>query len=244
MSELLSAYTRPGIYGGSFENRTRLFRETILAVKAETSQEFILTSRLNLYDGFPQPYGWGTAVSGDQPDMTEPIALVKMLHQEFGMGLLDFTIGNPYFNPHVNRPYDKGPYQPPEHPFVGVARMCSCIAEVRRQFPKLKAISSGNTYLRQFGANLAAGMVETGSCDMAGFGRQAFAYPDFARDILRHGGLVPQKCCLTCSKCTELMRAGSTAGCVLRDSEVYLPIYKRAVSENPEDIVHKVSGME
>ena len=37
-----------------------------------------------------------------------------------------------------------------------------------------------------------------------------------------------RKCCIACGKCTELMRAGSTAGCVIRDPE-YLPIYQRDV---------------
>lgn len=39
----------------------------------------------------------------------------------------------------------------------------------------------------------------------------------------------PKKVCITCGKCTELMRSGSTAGCVIRDSGTYLPIYQRDV---------------
>ena len=54
------------------------------------------------------------------------------------------------------------------------------------------------------------------------------SYPTFARDILLRGGMEPGKCCIACGKCTELMRAGSTAGCVIRD-EAYLPIYRRDV---------------
>jgi hypothetical protein len=62
--------------------------------------------------------------------------------------------------------------------------------------------------------------------DLAGFGRQAFAYPDFARDILQAGGMQRGKCCITCGKCTEIMRDGGTTGCVIRDSAVYGPIYR------------------
>ena len=54
----------------------------------------------------------------------------------------------------------------------------------------------------------------------------AFAYPDFARDLLRTGALDRAKCCLTCGKCTELMRMGAQAGCPVRDTAVYLPIYR------------------
>lgn len=226
-SELLSAYTRKGDFGGSLENRTRLLRSGVAAAQAATGSDFIVTSRLNVYDGFAYPYGWGVREGeGTEVDLTEPLELVRVLHQEMGMKLLDVTIGNPYFNPHVNRPYDGGPYVPQEHPLEGVARMAHCVAEIQRANPALKVISSGLSYLRQFSANLAAGELENGVCSIAGFGREAFAYPDFPQDIFQKGAMEPNKCCIACGKCTELMRAGSTAGCVIRD-EVYLPIYRR-----------------
>ncbi|MBQ9938791.1 MAG: flavin oxidoreductase/NADH oxidase, partial [Oscillospiraceae bacterium] len=54
-----------------------------------------------------------------------------------------------------------------------------------------------------------------------------FAYPDFARDILSNGCMEKGKMCICCSKCTHIMRTpGGTPGCVIRDSGVYLPIYK------------------
>lgn len=55
--------------------------------------------------------------------------------REEGVPLLNITIGNPYVNPHVNRPYDDGPYPPPEHPFAGVARLCRCVSEIKRAVP-------------------------------------------------------------------------------------------------------------
>ncbi|MBE6757735.1 MAG: flavin oxidoreductase/NADH oxidase [Ruminococcaceae bacterium] len=230
MSELLSAYEREGRYGGDFAGRTRLLCETAEAVKAAAPASLMVSSRLNLYDGFPFPYGFGvTAESGLTPVLDEAKQVVTLLHERYGMPLLDFTIGNPYVNPHVNRPYDKGGYLPPEHPLEGVARMMDCVGEVRRAFPNLTVIGSGYSYLRQFAPQLAAGAVESGVCDMAGFGREAFAYPTFARDIAENGRMDPKKCCITCGKCTELMRAGSVAGCVPRDGAVYAPIYRRDV---------------
>ena len=55
-SELLSAYEREGKYGGSFENRTRLLRESIARSMEICGKDFIVSSRLNVYDGFPYPY--------------------------------------------------------------------------------------------------------------------------------------------------------------------------------------------
>ncbi|WP_028307018.1 hypothetical protein [Desulfitibacter alkalitolerans] len=61
---------------------------------------------------------------------------------------------------------------------------------------------------------------------LAGVGRMAFAYPDFAKDLMEKGRLEKSKVCTACSKCTQIMRDGGRTGCVIRDSEVYLPIYK------------------
>lgn len=231
-SELLSAYERPGLYGGSFDNRTRLLRNSVAAAQAAVPGSFIVTSRLNIYDGFPYPYGFGVSPEGGlEPDLSEPRRLIGILHEQMGVELLDLTMGNPYVNPHVNRPYDQGPYPPPEDPLAGVERMCRGIGEMQRAFPKLAVISSGLTYARQFSANVAAGALEQGMCSLAGFGRMSFAYPDFARDILYHGGMKPEKCCILCSKCSELMRHGSMAGCVIRNPEVYLPLYRKDVQQ-------------
>lgn len=64
-------------------------------------------------------------------------------------------------------------------------------------------------------------MVGGGSCALAGFGRMAFAYPDFVRDLRHHGGLDREKVCVTCGGCAQLLRAGRPAGCIVRDREVY-----------------------
>jgi len=36
-----------------------------------------------------------------------------------------------------------------------------------------------------------------------------------------NGALNPKKVCLTCSGCSELLRSGQPAGCVVRDKRVY-----------------------
>ena len=242
-SEALSAYNRPGPYGGSFENRTRLFLNSIEAAKAAVSGDTFITSRVNVYDGFPCPCGWGVSEGGDEtPDMTEPIKLIDILHNKMGIELLNLTIGNPYFNPHVNRPFDIGPYVPDEHPLEGLARVCSCTGEIKSHFKDLVIISSANSYLRHFSVNMAAGMVESGKADIAGFGRLAFAYPEFANDIIHKGELDPKKCCIACSKCSQLMRAGTVAGCVVRDTEVDLPIYREKVLNSDKDIKSMISS--
>lgn len=230
-SELLSGYLRPGIYGGSFENRTRFLRNCVAAATAATTGDFLVTSRLNVYDGFPYPYGFGVKEGeGITPDLTEGLKLIEILHKELGVSMLDITIGNPYVNPHVNRPADICPYEIDESPLYGVERMMSCVGTIQKAFPELAVVGSGFSYLRQFSGQLAAGAVEQGVCQVAGFGRLAFAYPDFPKALLSGAGLDPKRICITCSKCTQLMRLGSKAGCVVRNP-VYTALYREATAK-------------
>ena len=226
--ELLSAYTREGRYGGSFENRTRLLRESVLGAIENTDKNFIVSSRMNIYDGFPYPYGFGVREgAGIDPDLSEASELIRILGS-YGVELINITMGNPYFNPHVNRPFAKGGYTHEEHPLQGVARMLRGISEVKAEVPSMKIISSALSYLGVAAPFVAAGFIQQGGFDMAGFGRTIFAYPDFAKDILAKGEMDSNKICLCCSKCTEIMRTkGGTPGCVIRDKEVYAPIYIR-----------------
>lgn len=218
--ELLSAYTRPGEYGGSYENRTRFLKNAYRAAKAGISGDFFLTSRLNVYDGFAYPYGFGVHEGSLEPDLTEPIRLIGELKDEFDIPLINVTMGNPYKNPHVNRPYDHGNYVPDEHPFTGLGRMMAGVKEIQEALPNLPVLGSAFSYLRQFAPNLAAGMVASGACAMAGFGRMAFADPEFVRQC-RNGGIDKKSVCVTCGGCAALLRAGRPAGCIVRDREVY-----------------------
>ncbi|MDR1599882.1 MAG: flavin oxidoreductase/NADH oxidase [Oscillospiraceae bacterium] len=224
INELLSAYNRPGEYGGGLPNRARFLFNAMESTRSSLSSNMILTTRLNVYDGFPYPYGFGVkpyAKPEDEltPDLSEPLKVVSELLSRFDLPVIDITIGNPYKNPHVNRPYDAGGYVPDEHPLVGLSRMTQCVSTVQCAFPQLAVIGSAFTYPRQFSPALASGMLYGNHCQMAGFGRMALAYPDFANDILHSGGLDVKKVCLTCGQCAGLLRQGKPAGCVVRDAE-------------------------
>ena len=231
LCESLSAFTREGEYGGCFENRTRAYTNSIRsAISAKTKQEFLITSRLTAYDGFPHPYGFGAASGGGEGvDLTEPLRLIDILHNELGINALNLTMGNPYQNPHVNRPFDNGAYTPPEHPLQGVARVYEITEKIAKEFPALSIMASAPSYLRALSVHLAAGAVEANVCDIVGFGRMAFAYPDFAKDFLS-GSVDAKQCCIACSKCSQIMRGGGKAGCAIRDS-VYTEIYRKLCAE-------------
>ena len=230
--ELLSAYERPGEYGGSFENRTKLLRHGIANAKQAESKDFQITARLSAYDGYPYPYGFGVAQDGsDTPDMTEPIRLIRELYEEDGIRFVNITMGNPYVNSHVTRPFDFGKYVPEEHPLVGVARMIHGIGEIKKAVPGMFISASAPSYLRQYADLYAAGAIKEGCCDQVLFGRMAFADPDFPNEIKNAGRIDPKRVCLTCGKCGDLIRAGRPTGCVVRGNRLYLEQYKEYMAD-------------
>ena len=235
LAELLSGFTRPGRYGGSYENRTRLLKNGIRAAKAEEGPGFLVTSRLGLYDGYAWPYGFGVK-NGDglNPDMSEPIRLVRELYHEEGLRFVNLTMGNPYATTHVTRPFDMGKYLPDEHPFEGLARMIGGIGDVKKAVPEMVILASAPTYLRQFADLYAAGAVEQGCCDGMLFGRMAFADPDFANEIIRNGRIDPKRVCMTCGKCGDLIRAHKPTGCVVRDPKTFLGFYREFAEEKKD----------
>lgn len=240
ISELHASHTRPNSrYGGSFENRTRFFRNIVTKIR-QAVPDLIVTARLNVYDAMAFPYGFGVAEHDPaQPDLREPKELVRFLQAQ-GAPLVNITIGNPYFNPYVNRPFDlptAGSPMPPEPPLQGVARFVRIVREIQEAAPEVAVIGGGYSWLRQFLPHLAAANVRKGWVSLVGLGRMAFAYPDCVRELAAHGRFDPEKVCVACSACTQIMRDGGRSGCVPRDAAIYEPIYKEGRAEALDTIL-------
>lgn len=240
INELLACHQRPGKYGGSFENRTRLLVETVDRIRTELAGKGRVVTRLGIYDAIPYPYGW--AVDKDdytKPDLTEPKKLVGLL-KERSVGLIDITIANPYYNPHVGRPFNEpiiGGYPEPEHPLTGVARLVSVTGEMQKAHPDVALVGTGYSWLRTLMAHVGAANKANGLVTIVGGGRMAFAYPDFARDIITKGKMDPAKVCIGCSACTQIMRDAGRTGCVVRDNAVYGPIFKHGRMSDRENLL-------
>ena len=254
LGELLAAKARPGPYGGSLENRTRLTRDIITAIRAEVPGLLIAT-RMNVYDcipyqkkadsnlGEPCPHSlplecaWGTNPTNPlAPDLTEPIAWIAEMAR-LGVALVNVSMGSPYATPHVTRPFEYPPpdgYETPEHPLIGVARHFRLTAEIQRTFPQLPIVGSGYSYLQEFLPHAGAANLRDGRATFIGVGRATLAQPDFVKQLHEHGKLDRKRICRTFSYCTALMRSkhnelGQFAtGCPPFDKEVYGPIWDKA----------------
>ncbi len=231
ISELLASRTRADSrYGGELGNRSRFLLETVRKIRAALPG-LLVAARLNLFDALRQPFGFGAdPEGGEAPNLDEPVELIAGLAAE-GLALLSVTCGIPAHEPHFGRPFDtpmKGQSVPAEHPLVGVARWLTLAAAAQAAAPGVPVVGGGYSWLRQYFPLVAAAMVRSERSALIGLGRETLAYPDWANDLRTAGALDARRVCITCSKCSEMLRGGSRVGCAVRDAEIYIPEYRAA----------------
>jgi 2,4-dienoyl-CoA reductase-like NADH-dependent reductase (Old Yellow Enzyme family) len=242
LHEFLGAHTRPGRFGGSFENRTRLLREIIAGIRAD-GNDIDIAVRLSCFDmvpfrpdpalsqpgkpgpGIPEdltnamPYRYGFGMKPDAPteiDLTEPMQFVKLCG-ELGVKILNTTAGSPYYNPHLQRPAAFPPsdgYQPFADPLVDVARQMRVVREIKAVAPAgMLVIGSGYTYLQDYVPLVAQAIVREGWADAVGIGRMVLSYPTMLADAIAGKPLEKKFVCRTFSECTTAPRNGIISGC-------------------------------
>jgi 2,4-dienoyl-CoA reductase-like NADH-dependent reductase (Old Yellow Enzyme family) len=241
LHELLGAHTRPGEFGGSFENRTRMLRDIVAATRAVapgigigvrlSAFDFVpfrpdpaLTSPGRLGPGIPEdyshclPYRYGFCVNPDNPleyDLTEAVEFLRLC-EKLGVKLLNLSGGSPYYNPHVGRPASYPPsdgYQPPEEPLVGCARQINVARELKAQFPNLIIVGTAYSYLQEYLPHVAQYYLRHSHVDSVGIGRAVLSYPDMLADATTSGHLQARHVCRTFSDCTTAPRNGLPSGC-------------------------------
>jgi len=219
--ELLAGRTRKNsIFGGEETSaRFRFLLETFDRIRDEVPG-IMLSTRLGISDLYKG--GFGVDDNG-QPDFTEPLMLIENLKSR-GIKLLNITMGSPYFNPHITRPYDNplpGQKAPDEHPLEGVIRMISGTALFQSRFPEIAFTGSAYSYLRHYAPNVGAAVIKNQKATFIGFGRNSFSYPSMPLDLINTGKTDTHKSCITCSGCTRLIRGLRPAGCVIHDRDIY-----------------------
>lgn len=241
LHEFLGAHTRPGMYGGSFENRTRPLREIVAGIRAHVPG-LEIGVRLSAFDvvpykpnpalaepgklgpGMPEdysaclPYRYGFGVNFDNPiefDLTEPKQYLQLC-SELGVKLVNLSAGSPYYNPHISRPAIYPPsdgYQPHEDPLVGVARQINAVKELKASAPDLVLFGTGYSYLQEYMPHVAQYYLRNHHVDVVGIGRAVLSYPAMLADAVNEGKLETKFVCRTFSDCTTAPRNGLRSGC-------------------------------
>lgn len=239
--EFLSAHTREGKYGGSFENRTRFLREVVEGIRS-AAPGMQIGVRLSAFDsvpfhpdltrssngklgpGIPEgyerliPYRWGFGVDSSNPmqmDLTETIQFLALL-EKLEIRLVNLTAGSPYYNPHIQRPALYPPsdgYQPPEDPLIGVAQQMNVTRELKQRFPSLIFVGSAYSYLQDFLPHVAQAALREGWVDFVGLGRMVLTYPEILWDAVKGNAIQHKRICRTFSECTTAPRKGLPSGC-------------------------------
>ena len=240
LHEFLSARSRPGLFGGDLQGRSRLLLTIIQRVQ-ECCPRLEIGVRLSVFDTVPYRMGeehgepmnwsddryvWGFGCDEGDPnkiDLTEPIMLIREL-AKVGVSMINVTAGSPYYTPHIQRPASFPPsdgYLPPEDPLLGVARQINVVRSLKEQFPKVWMVGSGYTYLQDYLVNAAQSVVREGWVDFVGLGRMVLSYPTLPADSLNGNLMERKKVCRTFSDCTSAPRNGLESGCYPLD-----PFYK------------------
>ncbi|MCE9530446.1 MAG: NADH:flavin oxidoreductase [Planctomycetes bacterium] len=212
--EFLSAFDRPGKFGGSLENRTRFLREITAGIRAE-APGLEIGVRVSIFDFIPfkpGPDGIGTpaltapyhlAFGGDGTglgiDLDEPHRFLQML-TELDIELVCISAGSPYYVVTV---------------------------QLKASHPKLIFVGTGYSYLQEWLPHVGQRLVRDGGVDFVGLGRMVLSYPELPADVLAGKGLERKRICRTFSDCTTAPRNGMVSGCYPLD-----PFYK----ERPERV--------
>lgn len=220
--------TRKDRFGGSFENRTRFFSETMEKIKKSVgSGAFLLGARFSVYEGIPGGFGTPGPVEVIE-DISEPLAFVRLM-EKAGVDYINVSAGIPAITPEIVRPTRNYP--------EGVYRHFGWAQAMKKQV-RVPIIGSGYTYLRDGKNDLkepdpmkksflywAEKNLKEGICDLVGIGRQSLADPLFARKILK-GKSSEVNYCTACGSCSQLLRAQAQTGC-----PVYFEYYKKILKE-------------
>lgn len=226
LSELLSAFQRQGHYGGSFENRTRAIFEIIDGIQTRVGDKIGISVRLNAYDSEPYPDGYGITLEDGRKkaDLSETIRLCQLLRDK-GVRLINISTSAP-----AERVLGPEPTNPKYKKYATSCDYLLATRILKDQVPEVTFMCTGLSSFGPQGGYVAAGGIEDKWFDLAGFGRQGLAYPDFANDLLRHGRMEEKKCCIDCNKCFSLMDPGHCrTGCIVRDREEFYPLYRKNV---------------
>jgi 2,4-dienoyl-CoA reductase-like NADH-dependent reductase (Old Yellow Enzyme family) len=240
LHELLSARTRPGRYGGSFQGRTQMLRSVVEQLRA-LRPNLTIAVRLSAVDpgpyledaegiGYPQPldqppFPFGPDEDGDP--LGETNAFLDLC-SELGVPLVCVSVGSPYYNPHIMRPaYHPAldGYFPPREPLTEVAYHLDTTAALKKAHPDLAIIGSGYSYLQELLPNAGQYQVRTGGVDMVGLGRMMLSYPRLPGDVLEGTDVDAKLICRTFSDCTTGPRIGKASGCYPLDEH-----YKKSES--------------
>ena len=205
-------------YGGSWENRSRFaFDMTEKVVKAVNDTNFLVGSKVSIFEGFPG--GQGTAgPDSSLMDLTESLALIKGLEERGAQYILQ-SAGSPSHTLALSQT-DRNI---PDHGYFHHYFQWVCKQNLKPETvvigsdytiyrdgrgTKFQAVAPENNSLKFWGnKNIKEGIV-----DMVCVGRQSFADPYLPKKFME-GREDEIKWCTACDNCIEFLIRQENVGC-------------------------------
>jgi 2,4-dienoyl-CoA reductase-like NADH-dependent reductase (Old Yellow Enzyme family)/thioredoxin reductase len=209
ISQFLSPLTndRSDEYGGSLENRARLLREVLHAVRAEVATELAVGVRVSASERLPGAI-----------DLDETKQLVRALE---GSGLVDFvdvSLGHLWSYPSII-----GGMHEPEGYQLETSRPITAVCST----PTI--VAGRVTSLR-----LAAQLVEDGTADLVSLLRATIADPDLIRKSAT-GRAAQVRPCIACNECFRAVTVERRIACAVNPQAV--PPYPAIAAAAPHRVV-------
>jgi 2,4-dienoyl-CoA reductase-like NADH-dependent reductase (Old Yellow Enzyme family) len=200
ISQFLSPLTnhRRDDYGGSFENRARLLREVLLAVRAEVGGELAVGVRVSASERLPGGI-----------DVDETKHLVVALEASGLVDFVDVSLGHLWSYPSIiGAMHEPAGYQlETSRPITAVCRTATIVAG------------------RVASLRLAAQLVEDGTADLVSLLRATIADPDLVVKTTT-GRAAQVRPCIACNECFRAVTVERRIGCAVNPQAVppYPPI--------------------
>ena len=192
LGEFLAPYynNRTDCYGGSFENRLRIFGEIYNAVRKAVGRGFLVGIRMSGDEMTPQIPGTLNKEDG--------IAIAKEFDR-IGFDYINVSNGNA-FNANANcDPYS---YQPGWKKHVA--------ADIKKAV-SVPVIATNTVKDPEWAEQL----LQEGVCDFVALGRSHFADPDFVRKAQAPAEYAPLRKCIGCMHCRERLIGGLSVHCTV-----------------------------
>ena len=201
--------TRPGRYGGSFENRTSFITEFAEGVRKKAGDSFLLGLRIPAYESIPG--GFGTAGPEEViEDLNEPVQMCR-LAEKAGVSIISVSAGSAVGNADLIHPTEKYP--------DGVYRHFGWAAVIKKAVG-IPVVGAGYSYLGDGARGLGSWQywaeknVADGNVDFVGLGRQGFADPALPKKISA-GRPDKVNYCTACLGCGGLLLGHQHVKCVV-----------------------------
>ncbi|MDR1587666.1 MAG: hypothetical protein LBS57_09435 [Treponema sp.] len=210
--------TRDDGWGGSLEGRTRFLKELVKGAKSGlTSRDFIIGSRLSLYEGIRG--GCGTSGPDEiVEDISQMLGVIRIM-DDLGMDYVNVSAGIPALTGTITRPTEPSKYLALHH-----LRYAKTVKDmIRKENRKLKVIGSAYSTHKAQSLEIAAEMLGRDYVDLCGFGRQIFADPLTPKKLMSGEAV---NWCVLCSGCAKLMASQVNDGCIVYND------YYREVNRN------------